>query len=459
MKKLFISTALVFISISVFSQNFPGSRSGNYTGVNGVFNNPAIIADSRYRWDLNLFSLNGNVGNSNGAFSLKNLKAAFSSDADSFFFGNSNKESSAIASMEMIGPSIMFNAGKKNSFAITTRARVLGNIKDIDGNIIQSIDDENATLPFTLNSNSNQKVIVNGWSEIGGSFGRVLLNKGRHFLKGGVTIKYLLGSANSFANINNLKGTLDEDLTGDVYLSTASGRIAIGVSGVDLDNFESGDIFKSNGKGAGFDLGLIYEYRPDGENTNKYQNKYKIKVGVALLDLGSVRYKPRPDEYGDYTINIPSGSQWYPSDLDGKSISEIKTYMDASPYFTNNAVNLTKYKANLPTTLQANVDWAILKGFYAELAGQLSVVSKTDRYSSFYYNAVTITPRYEGRRFGVYLPLNYNELTNFNMGISLRAGPFFIGSGSLITALIDKSKQADIHFGVRFGGQYKKSKG
>ena len=375
-----------------FFTKLSGYRSGNYSGVNGVFSNPANIADNRYRWDVNLFSLNGNVGNSNGTFSLKDLESAFGSDVDSFFFGNSNKETSGIASVEMIGPSVMFSIGKKNSFAITTRVRVLANIRDIDGNIIQSIDDENDNLPFTLNSSSNQKIIVNGWSEIGGSFGRVLLNKGKHFLKGGVTAKYLMGSTNSFANINSLKGTLDETLTGDVYLTNGSGRVALGVSGIDFDNAEAGDFFSSNGSGIGFDLGLVYEYRPDGENNNKY----KVKVGLALLDLGAISYKPRPDEYGDYTINIPSGSQWYPSDLDGKSISEVKTYLDGSPYFTNNSATISSYKAKLPTTLQANIDWALNKNFYAELAGQVNLVNKEDIYSSFNYSSVTVTPRYEG---------------------------------------------------------------
>jgi hypothetical protein len=444
MKKLCLAATLSVITLSLFAQDFSGSRSGNYTGVNGVFTNPANIADNRYRWNVNLFSLNANVGNSQGAFSLSNLSSALGDNVDSFFFGNSNKEVSAMASVELVGPGVMVNLGK-NSFAITTRARVLANIKDLDGNLIQSIDDDNDALPITLNSNSNQKIIMNGWSEIAGTYGRVLYNKGPHFIKGGATIKYLMGSSNNFSNINNLKGTLDDNLTGDVYLTNASGRVAIGVSGIDFDNAEGSDLLKSFGHGVGFDLGFIYEYRPTGNN-------YKFKVGLSLMDLGSIRYKPEADEFGDYTINIPNGSQWYPSDLDGKSISEVKTYLDASPYFVNNAPNLSKYKANLPTTVQFNTDLNIIDRFYAELAGQLSVVSKTDIYSSFYYQAITLTPRYEGRRIGFALPINYNELTNFNVGLSLRLGPVFIGSGSFLSALMDKSKQADFHFGVRFGG-------
>jgi hypothetical protein len=101
-------------------------------------------------------------------------------------------------------------------------------------------------------------------------------------------------------------------------------------------------------------------------------------------------------------------------------------------------------------------DCHILNKFYAELAGQMSVVSKTNIYSSFYYQSLTLTPRYEGRRIGFALPINYNELTNFNVGLALRLGPCFIGSGSFLTALMDKSKQADFHFGFKFGGLRKR---
>jgi hypothetical protein len=451
-KRSIFSLSLLLTTSLVFSQSFPGYRSGNYTGVNGVFHNPANIANNRYRWDVNLVGLGVNVGNSQASFTLSDLDAVFNSEVDSLFFGNSNKASNGIIHTEIIGPSAMLNMGK-HSFALSTRMRIFGNIHDIDGNIIQSIDDDNDVLPVTLNSNNNQKIILNAWTEIGGSYGRVLYNKDKHFLKAGITAKYLIGSANSFANINNLKGTLRENLIGEVYLTDASGRVAIGVSGINFDDIEGDDFFSSNGNGLGFDLGVIYEYRPDANST-----EYKFKAGLALLDLGSITYKPKSDEFGDYTISIPNGQEWYPSDLNDKSFSEIKSYLDASPYFVNNASSLGTYKSNLPTTLQATFDYAFNKHFFTEVAGQLSLVSNDNAYSPFQYNAVTITPRYEGRRFGFYLPINYNQLTNFNMGFSLRAGPLFLGSGSLLTALIDNSKQADLFFGIRFGGLQKKGK-
>src|SRR5690606_1169318 len=82
-------------------------------------------------------------------------------------------------------------------------------------------------------------------------------------------------------------------------------------------------------------------------------------------------------------------------------------------------------------------------------AGQFSL-SKMDKkpYNSQYYNGFTATPRFEGRAFGIYVPINYNDLTKLNAGVSLRMGPLFVGSGSVLTALMGESKQADFHIGI-----------
>lgn len=458
MKQFRLFTVLVLMSSVAFSQSYPGYRSGNYTGVNGVFFNPGSIADSRYRWDVNLISIHAGLGNSNLSFKLKNIGDAFGDNADSLLLGSGNKPTNGMVNLDVFGPSVMFNTSAKTSFAITTRFRTMANVANIDGSITDAIDNEGTSFPLVLNSNANQKITVNGWTDIGASMATVLLNNGKHFIKGGLTLKYLAGTANTYANINKLKGTINEDIAGDVYLTNGSGSVAIGYAGIDIDNFEASDAFKFNGSGFGGDLGFVYEYRPDGEKTARSENKYKFKVGIALLDIGSIKYKPKSTDFGNYTINISPAQRWYPSDLDDKSIAEIKTYLDGSPYFTNNSSSSTSYKVKLPTNLQMNVDWAINRAFFVDLSGQLNLADKEDIYTSFYNNSVTLTPRYEARAFGFYLPLNYNELTKFNAGVSLRMGPLFLGSGSVLTALLDKSKQADVHFGIRFGNLQKKTR-
>jgi hypothetical protein len=126
MKKVYTFTTCLLVSIITFSQDFPGFRTGNYSGVNGVFFNPANIADSRFSFDLNLFSFSTGVGNNKASFSLKDISTSLNSDNISDqLFSNSGGLNSAMVSMDFHGPSLMINTGKKMSVALTTRARTI----------------------------------------------------------------------------------------------------------------------------------------------------------------------------------------------------------------------------------------------------------------------------------------------------------------------------------------------
>ncbi|MGN6435752.1 MAG: DUF5723 family protein [Agriterribacter sp.] len=461
MKRLATIMLLCFGTMQLFAQNYPGYRSGNYSGVNGAFFNPSNIADSRYRWNVNLFGIHAGIASNSLSFKLSNINETIEGDnTDSLLFGNSRKMANGAVNVDFFGPSFMFNINKKTSIALTSRVRAIANVMDVDGNFVQSIqNDFDGTLPYAFSSKGSQKIAINGWSDFGVTLGRVLLNNGQHFVKGGITLKYLAGSGNTYINVDRLQATIDQDIETNVYFRNATGNVGIGYAGIDFENFKARDALKFNGRGFGGDIGFVYEYRPDADIlTEPYQNKYKFKFGVALLDVGSIKYKPKPEERGHYTINVSDVQQWHPEDVSGMSVSEIKEYLDNSPYFTSNLENVSSYKVSLPTNLQLNADYAISRKLYVELAGRINLAKKDNYYNSFYYNTVSLTPRFEIRHWGIYLPLSYNDISKFNAGVSFRLGPVFFGSGSIFTALLDRSKQADVHFGINFGGFFKEPK-
>jgi len=331
MKKILLGSLLITTAVAKAQLQYPGYRSGNYTGVNGVFFNPASIADSRYRWDINLFGINAGLGNSNAKFKLKTIGDAVGSNADSLLFGNSTKNLKAMGNLDILGPSFMFNTSKNTSFAITTRARTLVNITDIDGNLINGINKftNNNVYPFSINSASNQTIAINGWGEIGASIAQVLFKKDKNFLKGGLTLKYLAGYANSYINVNKISGTLNKDANQDDYLTNTTGSVSIGTS-TGIGNDKAQDFkFKFNGSGVGADLGLVYEYRPSGEEAYmRNRNNYKFKIGLSVLDLGTIRYKRDTAYTNAYAVNVNGTNSFYLKELDGKTTSELKQYMD-----------------------------------------------------------------------------------------------------------------------------------
>jgi len=65
-------------------------------------------------------------------------------------------------------------------------------------------------------------------------------------------------------------------------------------------------------------------------------------------------------------------------------------------------------------------------------------------------NTVSLTPRFESKWFSLYLPLSMVENNGFQIGTGLRAGPLYIGSGSILSALTsDNSKGADVYAGIK----------
>jgi len=467
-----LATALLLAALQpALAQDFPGFRAGNYTGVNGVFFNPASIADSRYRFDFNLISVSTMVANNKASFNLKNVTQSFDGDKlENEFIGTNAGLSTGLVSADIHGPSLMFNAGKRAALAFTTRVRTMANIVDLDGQLAgQLIDDldSDVTYPYQIKSNANMRLAVNAWTEFGGSYAQILKDDGAHFLKGGFTVKYLAGVANGYLNIDNLNATLNETTGGDEYLQNTTGRINIGFGGVNVSNLEAKDFTKMESTGFGGDLGLVYEFRPNHEayksedegNWLRDRNEYRFKIGVSLLDIGSIKYNRDMSRSGGYTIDVTGSERLFLNELEGKEIDEYKAYFASRPQFFTPVAGSAEstYKVSLPTTLQLDLDYHLHRGFYAQLAAQLPL-QKEEAFNSISYTSVTFTPRYEGRAIGVYLPVNYNSLTQLNAGVSLRMGPLFVGSGSLLTAVLGDSKQADVHVGLHFAGLHSKNK-
>ncbi len=453
MRIIFVLFLVLLLFSNAYTQDFQGFRSSNYSGVNGVFFNPANTVDNNYRSDFNLFSVSTLIGNNQASFTLNNLTNSFKGDSiKNQIFGKNAGLSSGMAIVDFRGPSVMFSVGKKNGFALTTRARVFSSVTDIDGKLVDKISDDfnnDPSLPYTLSSNQDMRVTANGWAELGLSYGRVITDDGSNYLKGGVTLKFLSGAGNAYMGIDNFNGTIDEDaLLQQVFLRNTTGKIGMGFGGINFSDFEAGDLLKMKSKGFGADIGFIYEYK-----TEKSKN-YLFKLGVAVTDIGSITYKKDLARSGDYTIDINDPERFDLSELDGVEFDDFNSFFVSHPqYFTPAASNNEEeYIVSLPSALHLTADFHVISGLYINVASQIALNSnKTKAFNNKVYNSFSATPRFETKRFGVYLPISYNRLSRFNAGASLRLGPLFVGSGSILSALMSHSKQADVFVGLRFG--------
>ena len=457
MKLILSLTALLLFIITVHAQSFVGYRSGNYAGVNGVFFNPAYAANSRYHWDLNLVQVNASVYNDAASYKLNSFTKNFNSDEIlNKLYGSHN--ANALVNVDVLGPSLLFSINSKTAFAFTTRYRVFGNLRNVDGTLLQSIKAEDAPASFDINNN-NMQVAATAWAEAGVTWANVLYQSDKHFLKGGISLKYLGGISNASISTHNLNASITQDVTKDSYFAgNASGDINLLFAGTSPSNMSANDLTKFKGSGAGIDVGLTYEYRPNSDkyklengSYNRSANLYKVRASVALLDLGSIRFTPDPERSGNYTAGITGSNQFDLSALN-TDIDNIKTAFDANPaLFTPATTSTDKYKVSLPSSLMAEVDYHFSKGLYLNLASHLALAKSNDTYKMSNLNSVIATPRLETQFIGLYVPLQINNMTGFDAGAAIRFGKLVIGSSNILTAL-GGSKMVNAYVGIRFLG-------
>lgn len=461
MNKKIIALIVLLLAVKANAQSYMGYIPDNYAGVQGVLFNPASIVDSRFKTDINLFSTSSSLNNDYYGvrlFELPNSSYDFEKDP----VRNPSNKNGGIMYSDVMGPSFMFNIAPKHSIAVYTRARAVLNGTSINGELLEELKEGGLNTASDFNiAVGDPKVVGHTWGEVGLSYAAVLWQNKQHFLKGGLTAKYLIGGVNSYVDGNNITANFDQ--TNDLNTSrlTTTGTITIGSSQdyiVGEDDIE----FDPNSKGFGADFGLVYEWRPGYESydvskakvtDNNYRdlNKYKLRFGVSVTDIGYINYNDMKQDV--YNINGDVTAQ----EIEDADFGDLGDFLEA-----NYGTPITGYKnfrSTLPSMLHMDVDWNMYKKFYLNMTGNMSLIDQSALNKTYSQNSWMLTPRYETRWFTFSLPINYMEYSGTQVGTGLRFGPVFVGSSSLITNAFSKnSKGADVYFGFKVPVYQKKFK-
>jgi outer membrane protein OmpA-like peptidoglycan-associated protein len=459
MKKSLLFLIVLFSVITANAQSYMGYIPDNYAGVQGVLFNPASIVDSRLKTDINLFSTSTSLNNDFYGLRLLDLsKKNF--DADKNGIKTPLKNNGGILFADVMGPSFMFNIAPKHAIAIFSRARAVANVNSINGDLYDKLKDglDDASTFSNLKVGS-PNMVGHSWAEVGASYAAVLWQSKQHFLKGGLTAKYLIGGVNSYAKGSDVTSEFIQTNNAATSLLKTTGTLTIG-SSQDFITGKDEVKFDPNAKGYGADFGFIYEWRPNYEsydlnkakavdNNFKSVNKYKVRFGLSITDIGYINYNN--SKIDSYNINGTVSQR----DID--KADNLGDFLKLH-YGTPTTVRKT-VKANLPTVMHLDLDWNVHNKFYLNLNGNLSLVDKSALGKTSTANTVILTPRYETRWFTFSVPINYMEYSGLQVGTGLRFGPLFVGSSSLITNLTSKeSKAADVYFGFKIPVYQKKFK-
>ncbi|NRT20076.1 hypothetical protein HNP98_002915 [Hymenobacter sp. 9A] len=342
-------------------------------------------------------------------------------------------------SLQIRGPSVLVNIGKQGgiAFSVRTRQAFQGNtiapslLKTSIGGLTSPANWSGAT--FNLNATA--------LSEWNGSYGRVLLEKGAHQLKVGVTVKHLFGIGAAYLQGRDVNyEVLSSPAGGDSLLLVHDFQGAYGVANADA--FRELDLLKTigwltgrnaSGYGWGADVGVAYEYRPSSPIAEAgaplpSDKSYRFRVGAALVDLGSVYYDKSSRSYPSIELHEAHVSQddasnFYPTNFDNK-LSDIMRLrrLSAQP----------SLRTGLPTVLNLDLDYHMRRSLYLNAAvsqglrGHYAIGMRSFSYAS-------LTPRLETRGLEVAVPLYMmNDYRNFATGFTLRFRSLRVGTNNVM---------------------------
>ncbi|MFD1604823.1 DUF5723 family protein [Flavobacterium artemisiae] len=432
-------TLLLFCFFGSFfyarSQSYFGFRDDNYAGIQGALFNPSVIVDSKYRADITIFSASSTVQNDLYGVNFTTVLSNdydLSADAKKEFKTNNHGNFNT----DILGPSFMLNITPVHSIAVFSRVRSVTNLVDVNGELVDEVNKDIDVSNSFMFSGGNPNGVTNSWAEIGASYATVLLDRDEHFIKGGISLKYLMAGVNGYINGSNLSVAFTKNNTNpslSEYLSTGTLRTAASY------DYQNGDDpkFDMSSAGLGVDLGFTYEYRTNCHTC--MGNRYKLKLAASVTDIGKLNYKNLTEN--TYNLNGRVSQQ----DID--DAEDIFEFFDANYTKVSSRKGV---KANLPTALHTNFDWNIDNKFYLNLSGDFSLVDAKKVNGTAIANSVTFTPRYETRQFSFYVPITYMQYSGTQVGAGFRAGPLFVGSGTLVSNLFsNNSKGCNIYAGLK----------
>ena len=442
---LALSASLLLINKeNLLAQDLIGYNYHNYLGVNSVTSNPASIAASRYKFHFNLLTVNGYSGNN--AYTINKGSGTFF-DFNQWKERRITKEGkkNGWANVDILGPSFLLNLNKRNALSLTTRLRTMANMYNLSDGAISLFEDPTIELFGKTYNEKNVKVNAHAFADLGLSYARVIKDQGKHFLKGGATLKYIQGITSASMRMNNLDISIKDENT----LNQINGHGSI-IYAANLDKwmkdeeFKSSDISMKNGT-LGLDLGAVYEIR-DGKFTpdeNKFKSQfrtipYSFRFSFAVTDFAfaPIKYKAGAQS-ADYRL---SAANIDIKKFEGEGADDLEQYLNQLQLdnLLTKEASTSEVKMFLPTTLRANIDWHFAKQFFVNADALVSLRGAgTKKSGTNYISTLSLTPRFESQWFGLSSPISVNK-DELNWGASVRIGPVFIGSGSILSNMVKK---------------------
>lgn len=431
------------------AQNYNALQGSNFAGSLGVHNNPASIVQTPFRWDLTLFGVQGKT--STNFYEVRKYSLLSPPSQSEYFFkaGESKRFIRANANLNLLNGRIALSRTRAIAFGANVKMHTSAR-----SGVYNFVDTLNEVADFLRLNERNQPLSLNavhsGWVELYGSYAQTLVDNSRYRLNAGLTVKISRGLSGAHARLSNGRFTRNAQPGG---FSITNAETFYGYSS-NYDRWVNGNpvmdnlrtLFSYSQGGAAFDFGAEFLIKTEAvrayDDDDDYYD-YRWKLGFSLLDAGANQFLYGRESRSTSGINPLVTS----STLSGKfdsTITSLAIFNDSlGTIVTQNRQLGGLYRIANPTRLVLNADYFIEGNFFvnAELSLNVSSVVKKRWFYVQEMNLLTVTPRWETRKLGAYLPLTVNTSGQFWIGAAVKAGPLVIGLHNLGYIFSQKSIQ------------------
>lgn len=443
LKNFLHTTILILLGQVAIAQQFMGFMPNGYTAIQQMPYNPAWVNHAKTGTEFNIVGFSFFAGNN--AYNITK-DVLFKPGGDTnlilgrdYAKTHTSKNRRGWANVDVLGPAASF-VHKKYQVGIYTRFRTLmnaGNLTDYQF----SVYTDTAHPDYFRHTMNFKKAgaTAHAFGEVGITLGKVLKDDEFFIWRGGVTLKYLMGWAAFNLNANDLTYNRYDDSM--IYAKgDLTGMYTYNVNPSNID------IAQRAGKGGlGIDVGLQYEYHPDG-NPNR-STPYQYSIAASITDIGSVSYV---GDKGSATYDVHSDPMVFNDlkllDRDQKEFS----------YYTQRMVDDTamsakqkyeKFRIGLPTAFRLNADYYLGQKIYVSLNTVLNLKGHGKKvYRAGYVSYINLTPRFDVGNIKLGLPITFIKYKTFGMGAIVYLGPFYFGSTTLLSSALVGNNIANVDF-------------
>lgn len=433
-----VVVGMFLIAQAGYSQHFQGIHGSAYAGSLGTGANPASIVFTPYAWDVTL--MGGQYKTLTNAFTTEKYPL-FRVDTSGYLMksGNFKRMANGHFHVHLLNARISMTSRKAIAFGLNLRGYLNGTTSPF------GFTDTTSTLRSFFSQNdgllrANGNIVNSTWLEAFGSYGFTVFDRVASRLHAGVTLKLNKGLAGGYLDFENVSVRADDNVVNDFVIDEATIEFGYSATADELDADKgSGNNFSSLVKDAeiGFsaDLGIEYVIKTE-EITDVYNDEadysYVWKFGMSLLDLGWSNYR--------YSANSRSIAHPLPG-VNSTRLTNAFNGISTFPEFNDRLDSLVQesdpvtgtFRILHPARLIVNADRHISENFFVngEVTLPLSSLAGKNRLHVTDMGLVTITPRWETLKWGVYVPFQVSRDGQFMAGLAFKAGPLLLGFHNL----------------------------